>query len=334
MKQPIKASWKPSIDLERFNFLVVQLEQKLLAFLHRECPLEELYHFEALQEIYHLVDEDPWQAFLYARIKNAHAMTPRHGINVMLTARVWIRLFHKFGSKVDDFSFSALVHDAGHWYSGNLVYVMNRYTFEQADQLPGHCLELQWGEGILTDEMKGWIRDHHENQDGSGYPNRCVNPSLPAQILRIADCFEGLTTKRHFRPAHSYAKALALMIRWTPYKFNPGLMKSFREFLGTYPPGTTLILKSNEIAIVLPPAPGEKDFNQLIITNKQGDFREGLVEPLVIEDIKSETVPYFQPRLEEKWKPIRPDLMGLRRNYLEEDLVLTEAFHRDDSSDN
>jgi len=299
--------------------LIVRIEQCFLAFLQKEKPLSELYELPELKEVYRLIDGDPWQAFLFARIKNAHAMTPRHGINVMLVARAWAVLKHKLGQKLDEFSFAALVHDAGHWYSGNLTYVFNRYTFEQADQLPGHCLELDWGDGILSEEMRSWIGNHHENQDGSGYPNRRMSPPLLAQVLRIVDCFEGLTTKRHFRPAHSFAKALAQMSRWTSYKFNSGLMKSFHQFLGVYPPGTSLILNTGEISVVLPPDQGESGFYHLILTNKMGDSREERVEPLLLEGVKSETVPYFQPPISDEWKQLRPDLMSLRRNYTDEE---------------
>ena len=307
-------NWKPRVDIESFNQKVVELEQAFLAFLQKEKPLEELYNLQALRDIYNLIDLDPWQAYLFTRIKNSHAMTPRHGINVMILIRTWCQLFHKLGKKLDDFCFTALVHDAGHWFSGNLIYVFARYNFEQADQLGGHCLNLDWGKNVLTDEMKDWILNHHENYDGSGYPNQRKNPSLLPHMIRIADCFEGLTTKRHFRPPLSYAQAMDRMQKWTPFKFHSGLMKSWQQFLGKFPPGTGLIRKSGEVSVVIP---GNPCFYQLILTNKFGDNQDGSIEPLLMEDIKSETVPYFQPPLPETWRALRPDTMQLKRNYLE-----------------
>jgi len=311
------ASWSPTSNLDIFNRKLVELEKLYLAFLQKEVPLHDLRNSQVLKQVFDLIDLDPWQAFLFTRIKSSHAMTPRHGINVMLVCRVWCSLHHRLGDRLDDFCFAALVHDAGHWFSGDLVYVFGRYRFDQAEALRDHCLNLDWGTETLSAEMKDWILNHHENHDGSGYPNRRTNPPLLAQILHLVDCFEGLTTKRHFRPALSQAEAMQRLNKWTPYKFHPGLMKSWNQFLGTYPPGTAMIRTSSEISVVIPGGDGANDFSELILTNKLGDEGEESVVPLDLANIKSETVPYFQPPLPEAWKPLRPDTMELPRNYEE-----------------
>ncbi|MGD0153487.1 MAG: HD domain-containing phosphohydrolase [Thermacetogeniaceae bacterium] len=55
------------------------------------------------------------------------------------------------------------------------------------------------------------IRSHHENYDGSGYPDKCRGEDIPlmARILRIADSFDAMTTNRPYRKAMPLDEACA-----------------------------------------------------------------------------------------------------------------------------
>jgi putative nucleotidyltransferase with HDIG domain len=54
------------------------------------------------------------------------------------------------------------------------------------------------------------VLQHHENIDGSGYPDRISgeNILLKARILRVADVVEAMSSYRPYRPAHGTDKAL------------------------------------------------------------------------------------------------------------------------------
>ncbi len=55
------------------------------------------------------------------------------------------------------------------------------------------------------------VRWHHENWDGSGYPDGLCGAQipLPARLLRLADVWCALTQDRPFRPAYDHAAAAA-----------------------------------------------------------------------------------------------------------------------------
>ncbi len=57
------------------------------------------------------------------------------------------------------------------------------------------------------------ILNHHENFDGSGYPNKIKGEEIPvgARIIRIADTYDALTSDRGYRPAYSNKKSLQIM---------------------------------------------------------------------------------------------------------------------------
>ena len=57
-------------------------------------------------------------------------------------------------------------------------------------------------------EIVPLIRSHHENYDGSGYPDGFKGEEIPllARILRIADSFDAMTTTRPYREADVYKR--------------------------------------------------------------------------------------------------------------------------------
>jgi HD-GYP domain-containing protein (c-di-GMP phosphodiesterase class II) len=58
------------------------------------------------------------------------------------------------------------------------------------------------------------VLHHHENYDGSGYPNNLKGNSIPigARILRTCDVFAALVSERRYRSAFEMETAIELMI--------------------------------------------------------------------------------------------------------------------------
>jgi putative two-component system response regulator len=61
------------------------------------------------------------------------------------------------------------------------------------------------------------IRSHHERLDGSGYPDGLRGDAIPllAQIMGLVDVYEGVTTQRPYRNAHSVEEAIDILLGQT-----------------------------------------------------------------------------------------------------------------------
>jgi HD-GYP domain-containing protein (c-di-GMP phosphodiesterase class II) len=109
-------------------------------------------------------------------------------------------------------------------------------------QKPGPLDDREWEEvrrhpevGALLleeahlDEVAGWIRDHHEQPDGCGYPRglKAGEASLEARILSVADAYEAMTTARAHRPALSHAAARAELTRCAGTRFDRRVVQAF-----------------------------------------------------------------------------------------------------------
>ena len=64
---------------------------------------------------------------------------------------------------------------------------------------------------------------HHENWDGSGYPEGIKEEQIPlaAQIVAVVSGYCALTEKRVYRDAYSREEAISLMEEECGEKYNP-----------------------------------------------------------------------------------------------------------------
>lgn len=72
-------------------------------------------------------------------------------------------------------------------------------------------------------------RGHHENWDGSGYPDALAGDKIPieARIVHVADVFDALTHDRVYKKAWSREKALDSMRHSAGVMFDPQVLKAF-----------------------------------------------------------------------------------------------------------
>jgi response regulator RpfG family c-di-GMP phosphodiesterase len=69
-------------------------------------------------------------------------------------------------------------------------------------------------------------RHHHENWDGSGYPDGLAGEAIPlaARIVAAADGFDAMTSERPYRPAMSRDEALAEIRRLSGVRYDPAVV--------------------------------------------------------------------------------------------------------------
>lgn len=74
------------------------------------------------------------------------------------------------------------------------------------------------------------VRYHHENWDGTGYPDGLRGEEIPlsARIVRVADVFDALTSDRYYRKAYPPDQALEMM-KSSEDHFDPQILKILIE---------------------------------------------------------------------------------------------------------
>ncbi len=98
------------------------------------------------------------------------------------------------------------------------------------------------------------VRTHHENMDGTGYPQRLHDHQLHifTRIIRIADAYDAATAQHVYKQAKSPARVIWEMSRG-PYRhyYDRQLVKVFARLIQPFPIGAKLRLLDGRYAVVV-----------------------------------------------------------------------------------
>ena len=75
------------------------------------------------------------------------------------------------------------------------------------------------------------VRHHHENWDGSGYPDGLSGTDIPigARVLSVVDCFDALTSERPYRSKMSETEAITILLERRGTMYDPLVVDVFIE---------------------------------------------------------------------------------------------------------
>lgn len=108
-------------------------------------------------------------------------------------------------------------------------------------------------EGIYK-EVPDVAASHHEKLDGTGYPRGLVEDEIPfgGKIIAVADVFEALTSRRHYRNPMPSNEALDHLVNNTGKHFDKSCVEAFIDYfnenvssISYIPRGNFLTLKNN-----------------------------------------------------------------------------------------
>ncbi len=126
----------------------------------------------------------------------------------------------------------ALLHDIGKiGIRDEVLYKPGNFTPEERARMNQHP---EKGHFIVLNCHLLWnlipmIRNHHENFDGSGYPDSLKGEAIPVEsrIVSLSDYFDALATARPYKPALSKEEAIGYVKKMSGSKFDPKVVEAF-----------------------------------------------------------------------------------------------------------
>ena len=252
-----------------------------------------------------------------------------HALNVSIISLLLARAFGMHRDEMMDLGVGALLHDIGKIeVLARLRHRDESFTAAETAAYQQHVAKgVALGQGMgLTPGPLLIIAQHHENADGSGFPQRISmdRMSACARIVALVNRFDGLCNPLLASKAMTPHEALSLMFAQGRNRFDATMLNGFIRMMGVYPPGSTVQLTDERFALVVavnssrplkprvmvhePKIPRE----EALVVNLEAQPDLGIRRSLKPQQLPRASLDYLSPRARVAYffEPVSPTGLG------------------------
>lgn len=241
------SSYKDTLDMVEATFEKVRL--------FKEVPIAECKeivdnYIELMINVVDVLDS------IY-RMKSHNENTFRHSLNVAIIAGILGKWLGYTEQKLKDIILAGLLHDIGKsLIPQRILDKPGSLTEEEMEIVKRHP---QQGYRFVLDchdlsgDVKLGIRQHHEREDGTGYPFglHSAEIHIAAKIVAIADMYDAMTTQSVYHEKMSPFAALEVIFEQMYEKLDTRICYTFITNLSRTMIGNTVLLNDGAKAKVV-----------------------------------------------------------------------------------
>lgn len=219
--------------------------------------------------LYNLIDMKKQDEFIY-----------EHSVNVCIISSIIGKNMGLARDKVKQLAVGALLHDLGKVYvSQEILNKPTSLTEEEFKQVKEHTkygFEVLRNLADLSILSAHVAYQHHEREDGSGYPRGLPAEEIHsfAKIVAVADSFEAMTANRNYKKkVFKNDEAVRQLTKEAPKRYDATIVETLKRSVALYPVGCRVLLRNGEQAVVVKATP-DRAFVRILAGKKQGQVIE------------------------------------------------------------
>jgi putative nucleotidyltransferase with HDIG domain len=172
------------------------------------------------------------EELLELMVKSIEARDPYtsgHSRRVQQFSTIIARALGMTEREIEEVGHAALLHDVGkiHEKYADVLSKQDKLTSEEWALIKEHPVDGANLVATMTRlrDLVPAVRHHHENWDGTGYPDRIAGDTIPvaARIIRFADTIDAMTTERPYRRPLTAAQVREELVRCRGTQFDPSI---------------------------------------------------------------------------------------------------------------
>jgi putative nucleotidyltransferase with HDIG domain len=212
---------------------------------------------------------------LLTKLKDQHAYTAEHCLNVCILAATFARHLGLLEDEIRKLALCGLLHDIGKSRVPAVILEKpSSLTPEEFRLVQDHAVfgrDILMGVSKVDHATVDVAYNHHERMDGSGYPRGIKSSQIPyfAKVIAVCDTYDAITSNRIYDKGRASMEALDIIHRGKGGQFDEELAKEFIRCIGIYPPGSIVVLSGGEVGIVIASNPKNKLRPQVLLVRDQ-----------------------------------------------------------------
>jgi len=202
------------------------------------------------------IDRNPNALLCLTKIREKDTYLLEHSLNVAILLANFARHLGMEPQVINELAFAGFLHDIGKIrVPDEILHKPGKLTPEEFVVMREH---VEMGTKVLEEieqipvHIIRTVSEHHERLDGFGYPNNIAGDeiSLFGRMIAIVDCYDAMTADRCYKKGMPSNKALKILLKESPEKYDQTLVQQFINCIGIYPVGSLVQLSNAKIAMI------------------------------------------------------------------------------------
>lgn len=197
-------------------------------------------------KIINLIDLKPYDDYMYYHTATVVILSLLVGLEMGIS-----------GVQLYELGMASLLHDVGNIFiPKSILNKPGKLTPEEFEIIKSHSkmgFEYLHEHFDVSIECCMGALQHHENYNGTGYPNNLKKDkiSIYGRIIAIADVYDALTSRRPYRQAIFPPAAIDFMEACAGTLFDPEIIEALKNVIALYPAGCCLELDNGVSCIAV-----------------------------------------------------------------------------------